>query len=174
MILKILPLVRLMAPQDKWRDDAEETGHVEEIPNKRNQLRADQPNVTGASDKEIRRSANGEGAPEIKKEKQGNKHPNVEQLIGPGARVKGSIGIVIRFRHPRTNQSHVIDEKQPNDSRVSGAQLKPRQGTIEPAEKNGFTQRATDVEKVMSELQRPCDQSERVNDGSRPEDKDHA
>ncbi len=93
-----------MAPQNKWRDDAEETSHVEEIPNKRNQLRADQPNVTGASDKEIRRSANGECAPEIKKEKQGNKHPNVEQLIGPGARVKGSIGIVIRFRHPRTNQ----------------------------------------------------------------------
>jgi len=146
-----------MAPQDKWRDDAEETGDVEEVHNKRNQLRADQPNVTGASDKEIRPYANGECGSEVEKEKQRNKHPNVEQLIGPGARVKDPIGIIIRFRHPRTNQSHVIDEKQPNDSRISGAQLKPRQGTIEPAEKNGFTQRASDVEKVMSKLQRPFD-----------------
>src|SRR4029077_7519278 len=111
----ILPLVRLMAPQDKRRDDAEETRDVEEVHNKRKELRADQPNVAGASDKEIRAYANGECAPEIENEKQGNKHPNVEQLIGPGARVKDPIGIVIRFRHPRTNQSHVIDEKQPND-----------------------------------------------------------
>ena len=163
-----------MASQNKRRDDAEETGDVEEVHNKRNELRADQPNVTRASDKEIMPSADGECAPEIEKEKQGNKHPNVEQLIGPGARIKGPTGIVIRFRHPRANQSHVIDEKQPNDSGVSGAQLKPGQGTIEPAEKNGLTQRATDVEKVMSKLQWPFDQSERVHDGSRPENKDHA
>src|SRR5438477_8004570 len=163
-ILKILPLVCLMDLQDKWRDDAEETGHVEEIPNKRNQLRADQPNMTGASEKEIRPSTNGGCAPEIKKEKQGNKHPNVEQLIGPGAHIKAPIGIVARFRHPRANQSHVIDEKKPNDSRISGAQLKPCQGTIEPAEKNGLTKRATDIEKIMPKLQRPLDQSEGVND----------
>jgi len=163
-----------MAPQDKWRNDAKETGHVEEVPNKRNELRADQPNVTGANDKEIRPSANSECAPEIEKEKQGNKHPNVEQLIGPGARIKGPIGIVTRFRDPRTNQSHVIDEKQPNDSRVSRAQLKPRQRPTEPAEKDGFTKRATDVEKIMSKLQRPFDQSEAVDDGSRPENEDHA
>jgi len=163
-----------MAPQDKRRDDAEETDHVEEVPDKRNELRADQPNVARARDKEIRPAANGERGPEIEQEKQGNKHPNVEQLIGPGAPVKGPIGIAARFRHPRTNQSHVIDEKQPNDCRVSRAQLKPGQGTIKPAEKNGFTKRATDVEKVMSKLQRPFDQSEAVNDGSRPENKDHA
>src|SRR5260370_33293256 len=174
MILKILPLVRLMAPQDKWRNDAKETGHVEEVPNKRNELRADQPNVTGANDKEIRPSANSECAPEIEKKKQGNKHPNVEQLIGPGARIKVPIGIVTRCRDPRTNQSHVIDEKQPNDSRVSRAQLKPRQRPTESAEKDGFTQRATDVEKIMSKLQRPFDQSEAVDDGSRPENEDHA
>ena len=65
----ILPLVRLTAPQDKRRDDAEETGNVEQVHNKRNQLRADQPDVTGASDKEIRPPANRERARQIKKEK---------------------------------------------------------------------------------------------------------
>ncbi len=34
------------------------------------------------------------------------------------------------------NQSHIVDKKQPNGSRVGGAQLKPRQGTIEPAKKD--------------------------------------
>jgi hypothetical protein len=130
----LLPLVGLAAPQDERRNNAEETGNVEEVPNERNQLRADQPKVTGASDKEIRPAGNGEGAPEIEKEKQGNKRPNIEQLIGPGACVKRPIGIVPRFGHPRTNQSHIIDEKQPNHSRISGTQPKPAQGTIEPAE----------------------------------------
>lgn len=170
----LAPSLRLAAAEDERRNNVKETGDVEEVPNKRNELRADQPDVTRASDKEIRLSANGERAPEIEKEKQGNKHPNVEQLIGLGARVKGSIGIVAPFRHPRTNQSHVIDEKQPNDSRISCAQLKPRQGTIEPAEKNGLTKRASDVEKVMPEFEWPFNQGERVNDGPRPENKDHA
>jgi hypothetical protein len=126
----------LAAPQDERRNNAEETGNVDEVPNERNKLRADQPNMTRASDEEVRLAENRECAPEIEKEKQGNKRPNVEQLIGPGARVKRPIGIVTRFGHPRTNQSHVIDEKQPNDCGISCAQLKPRQGPIESAEKD--------------------------------------
>jgi len=89
-----LPLVRLPAPQNERRDYAEETSDVKKVSSERNELRADQPNVTGASDKEIRPAANRERAPEVEKEKQGNKYPNIEQLIGPGARVQGLIGSV--------------------------------------------------------------------------------
>ncbi len=64
-----LPLVRLPALQNERRDNAEETSDVKKVPSERNELRADQPNVTGASDKEIRSAANGERAPEIEKEK---------------------------------------------------------------------------------------------------------
>src|SRR5260370_38966919 len=111
MILKILPLVRLMAPQDKWRNDAKETGHVEEVPNKRNQLRADQPNVTGANNKEIRPSANGECGPEIEKEKQWNKHPTVQQLVGLDRDVNGPTAIVMRCGHRAPDQSALIDQQ---------------------------------------------------------------
>ena len=64
-----LPLVRLPAPQNERRDYAEETSDVKEVPSERNELRADQPNVTGASDKEIRPAANRQRARQIKKEK---------------------------------------------------------------------------------------------------------
>ena len=62
------------------------------------------------------------------------------------------------------NQSHIVDKKQPNGSRVGGAQLKPRQGTIEPAEKDGFAQGASDIEKVMPKFEWPFNQGERVDD----------
>ena len=64
-----LPLLRLSAPQNERRDHAEETSDVKEVPSERNELRADQPNVTGASDKEIRPAANRQRARQIKKEK---------------------------------------------------------------------------------------------------------
>ncbi len=89
---EILPLVRLPTPQDERRDNAEETSDVKKVPSERNELRADQPNVTGASDKEIRPAANRECAPDVKKEKQGDKRPNIEQLIGLSACVQGLIG----------------------------------------------------------------------------------
>ena len=62
-------LVRFAAPQEQRRDSVEVTCDVDEIANERNELRADQPNVTGVSDKEIGSAANGKCAPEIEKEK---------------------------------------------------------------------------------------------------------
>src|SRR5205823_8221807 len=130
--------------------------------------------MASASNEEIGSAANGECAPEIEKEKQGNKRPNVEQLIRPGARIKRPIGVGARLDHPRTNQSHIVDKKQPNDCRVTGAELKPRRRTIESAEKNRLAERASDVEKIMPKLEWPFNQGERVNDRPRPKNKDHA
>ena len=65
----MVPSVRFAAPQQERRNSVEETDDVSEVPNERNELRADQPNVTGASDKEIGSAANGECASEIEKEK---------------------------------------------------------------------------------------------------------
>jgi len=62
------------------------------------------------------------------------------------------------------NQSHIVDKKQPNGSRVASAQLKPLQGTIESAKKDGLAQGASDIEKVMPKLEWPSNQSECVND----------
>ena len=67
--ISLLPLVRLPAPQNERRDHAEETSDVKEVPSERNELHTDQPNVTSASDKEIRPPANRERARQIKKEK---------------------------------------------------------------------------------------------------------
>ena len=120
--------------------------------------------MAGANNEQIRSVPDGEHAAEIEKEKQWNKQPNVEQLIGPGASVKNPIGVVTRPYYARANQPHVVNKKEPDHSRISGAQLKPRQRAIEPAEKNGFTERASDIEKIMSKLQGPFDQRERVND----------
>jgi hypothetical protein len=130
--------------------------------------------VIGASDKHIRPAPDGKGAPDIEKEEQGNQHQDVEQLISPGTGVKRPIRIVFGFADTRTNQPHIVDEKQPNNSRVSRAQLKPRQRAIEPAEKNRLAKCASDVKKVVSKLEWPFDQSKRVNDLPRPKDKDHA
>src|SRR5438105_11313361 len=148
--------------------------NVDEIANKCSKLNADQRNVTGASDEQIRPPPNGKGAAEIEKKEQGYKRPNVEQLISLGVGVKGAIGNVVRFGDACADQPHVIDEKQPNDCCISGAQLKPRQRIIEPAEKNRLAKCASDVKKVVPKLERPFDQSKRVNDRPRPKDKDHA
>src|SRR5438094_6363576 len=65
----LLSLVRFATPQEERRNSVEETDDISEVPNERNELNADQPNVTGASDKEIGSAAYGECAPEIEKEK---------------------------------------------------------------------------------------------------------
>jgi hypothetical protein len=52
--------------------------------------------------------------------------------------------------------------------------LKPCGRITEVAKKNRFAKGTSDVEKVMPELQWPPNQRERVNDGTRPKDKDHA
>src|SRR5262249_28065442 len=98
---------------------------------------------------------------------------DVEQLIRSGAGVKCVLGIVARFDNARVNQPHIVNKEQPDNARVSGAQLKPRQRIIESAEKNRLAQCTSDVEKVVTELQWPPDQCERVNDGTRPKDKNH-
>ena len=63
--------------------------------------------------------------PRLRKRARGQA-PNVEQLIRPGAGVKGAIGNVVRFGNACADQPHVVDEEQPNDSRIRGAQLKTR------------------------------------------------
>jgi hypothetical protein len=85
-------------------------------------------------------------------------------LISFGPPVKNPFGIVTRFCDAGVNESHVIDEKQPHSSRISGAELEPRQRIVEAGKKNRFAQCATDVEKVMPKFHRPTNQRERVND----------
>ena len=111
--------------------------------------------MAGANNEQIRPAPDDEHAAEIEKKKQWNKQPNVEQLIGPGASVKRPIGVITRSYYARANQPHVVNKKQPDNSRISGAQLKPRQRAIESGEKNRFAERASDVEKVMPKLQGP-------------------
>src|SRR5438477_6269573 len=108
-----------------------------------------------ANNEQIRPAPDGEHAAEIEKEKQWNKQPNIEQLIGPGASVKRPIGVVARPYYARANQPHVVNKKEPDHSRISGAQLKPRQRAIEPTEKNRLAERASDIEKIMPKLQGP-------------------
>ena len=83
------------APQEHRRNSLKVMANVDEIANKRSKLNADQPNVTGAGDEQIRPVPDGKGAAEIEKNEQGYKRPNVEQLISPGAGVKGAIGNVV-------------------------------------------------------------------------------
>lgn len=65
------------------------------------ELSVDQPNVTTAGEEEIRPAPNGDCASEIEKEKGKNKQPDIEQLIGFGARAKRPSGVVTRFRNAR-------------------------------------------------------------------------
>jgi len=62
------------------------------------------------------------------------------------------------------NQSHIVDKKQPNGSRVGGAQLKPRQGTIEPAEKDRFAHPALHTANDKPFTQWLINNGERVDD----------
>ena len=59
--------IHLSAPQEKLRNLAEVTANVSKISNERNELRADQPDVTTASNEEIRPDPNGERAGEVEK-----------------------------------------------------------------------------------------------------------
>jgi hypothetical protein len=120
--------------------------------------------MTSVGDEQIRPVPDGKGAAEIEKKEQGYKRPNVEQLISLRAGVKGAIGNVVRFGYACADQPHVVNEKQPNDHCISGAQLKSRQRIVEPAEKNRLAKCASDVKKVVPKLERPLDQSKRVND----------
>ena len=113
--------IDLPAPQEKLRNLAKVTADISKISDKRNELDADQPNVTAANNEEIRPDPNGERAGEIDEKKQRNEHANVKQLISFGPRVKRAIGIVTGFRDAGMNQSHIIDEKQPHSGRISGA-----------------------------------------------------
>ena len=73
----------------------------------------------------------------------------------------------------RTIASQVVDEKQPDDRGVKGADCKPRSRIAQPCEEKRLAQRTCDVKEIVPKLQRPADQCECVNDRSRPEDQDN-
>ena len=108
--------------------------------------------------------ADRKSATEVKKEKQGNQHPDIERLIFHRALIEGPIRFVSGFAQTCSNQAHVIDEKQPDESGVGIAQAEPVQRTVQPGEENCFPQGAGDVKKVVTKLQRPFDKGESVND----------
>ena len=83
------------APQKQRRNSLKVMANVDEIANKRSKLKADQTNVTGTSDEEVRPPPDGKGAGEIEKNKQRYNHQNIEQLISLGPGVKGAIGNVV-------------------------------------------------------------------------------
>src|SRR5262249_23032279 len=111
------------------------TTGVNQVADKRNQLGANQPNVTGTSDEQIGPPPNGEYGEEIEDNQRGNKQSDVEQLIRSGAGVKSVLGLDARFDNARVNQPHIVNKEQPDNARVSGAQLKPRQRIIESAKR---------------------------------------
>src|SRR6266550_2097142 len=115
-------------------------------------------------DEKVRPVADREGAAEVKKEKQRDQHPDIERLILHRALVEGPLKFVSGFAQTRPNQAHVIDEKQPDERGVSGAQAEPGQRTVEPGKENCFAQGAGDVKKVVTKLERPFDESEGMND----------
>jgi len=53
-------LICLSASQNKWRDRAEVTAGIKKITDERKQLDANQPNMTGTSDEELRPPSNDE------------------------------------------------------------------------------------------------------------------
>ena len=64
-----LARVRFAALQEERRHSVEVTGDVEQVNNQGRELNADQPDVTGASDKEIGTATNGQCAAQVEKEK---------------------------------------------------------------------------------------------------------
>src|SRR5438477_3401103 len=72
-------------------------------------------------DEKVRPVADREGAAEVKKEKQRDQHPDIERLIFHRALIEGPVRFVSGFAQTCSNQAHVIDEKQPDESGVGSA-----------------------------------------------------
>src|SRR5882724_5167931 len=115
-------------------------------------------------DEKVRPVADRESAAEVKKEKQRDQHPDIERLIFHGALIEGPVRFVSGFAQTCSNQAHVIDEKQPDECGVGGAQAEPGQRSVESGEEDCFTQGAGDVKKVVTKLEWPFDEGEGVND----------
>ena len=113
--------------------------------------------MAAAGEEQVRPNPNGDGAAEIKQKPQRNQQPDMEQLIGPGTRVKLPLGVATRFGDTRMDQSHIPDVKEPHKARIRGAELEPRQRTIESVEQNHFCRYANDVEKIVPAIERPLD-----------------
>ena len=63
--------IHLSAPQEKLRNLAEVTANISKISDKRDELSADQPNVTAASNEQIRPDPNRERAGEVEEKSKG-------------------------------------------------------------------------------------------------------
>src|SRR5207248_6116922 len=120
--------------------------------------------VAGPIDERVRPVPNRESAAEVEKEKQRDQHPDIERLILHGALIEGPLRFLSGFAQTRSDQAHVIDEKQPDKRGVGGAQAEPGQRTLETGEENCFAQGAGDVKKVVTKLERPFDEGKGVND----------
>src|SRR5882724_8364325 len=102
--------------------------------------------------------------PRLKKKSNGTNTPDIERLIFHRVLIEGPVRFVSGFAQTCSNQAHVTDEKQPDESGVGSAPAEPGQRTVEPGEENCFPQGAGDVKKVVTKLERPFDESEGVND----------
>src|SRR5438045_6932711 len=115
---------------------------------------------------------NRESAAEVEKEKQRHQHPDIERLILHRALIEGPLGLVSGFAQTRSNQAQIIDEKQPDERSVDGAQAEPGQRSPEPGKENRFAEGTSDIKKIVPKFEWPFNESEGVNNRARPEAKD--
>lgn len=137
-------------------------------------MRSDEKDVTPAVEKESGPLLYGERATKIEEEEKWKKNSNVEPLISPRPRKESTIFVAVPFLQAGADQPHIIDKEQPNGTGVGCAESEPAYRSVEPSEEDGLPKGAGDVEKVMAELKRPFNHSQRVNDRARPKDKDDA
>jgi hypothetical protein len=79
-VIRVRPIalsIRLPALQEKLRYLTKVTADVSKISDKRNELSADQPNVTATNNEQVRPDPDGERAAQIDEKKQRNEHINV-------------------------------------------------------------------------------------------------
>src|SRR5256885_16076312 len=128
--------------------------------------------MTIAREEKIGRGSNAERANQIQREDSRQKKNDVPALIPPdfgGQTIAGGPDAVL---FARADQTKVPNEKQPTDRAINGAECEPHSRFAQFREEQRFEQSARDVEKVVSELERPTHDGQGVQDRARPKYED--
>src|SRR5579862_7594676 len=70
------------------------------------------------------------------------------------------------------DQTQIVNEKEPADCAEDSPEGEPSPGLMQPREQQRLHKRAADIKEVMAELERPSNDSDDVEDRSRPENED--
>ena len=157
---------------DQRREFHKRSDDVTEINDRAEDQQANENEMAAAAKKKGFMRVNGERARDVEETNRGNQKPNVQSLVAHHVSIQKRTVVTTTIRFASANHSHVVDKQTPYERGKDGVEHEPPKRVGQLGEGENFRQGARDVEKIVTELERPANQSERMNDRARPEEED--